>query len=385
MHGTSYLTLCALVPWMTGAALAQNTLDLSGTTTDAPQAELPAFGSTAAQCEGTTTGVEPYQSHVFYVDTDGSYAFDVIEPIDPGGMDPVDDTVLLLYQGGFDPANACDHFVAVGNETPQSGLAATLTAALDPSDNYVLVVAGFLGSEDAYTVRITGPAGSIVGLDPPPAMVTGTVVFQVNMSRELRLGNVNFLAGEIVGVRGSQAPLDWGQTLQMLDADGDSVYTAEALFTLPENTEVEYKFVHNVPGQDPGAGWESDVGPGGSFGNRVFTFTGDATLPVVFFNNVTGVSTEDEAVGPARFALEGSYPNPFQARTEIGYVLAQPAAVEVAVYDAMGRRVQKLVSSEQAAGRHEVIFEAEALPSGVYFYRLTAGSFTAVGQMLLLR
>lgn len=52
-------------------------------------------------------------------------------------------------------------------------------------------------------------------------------------------------------------------------------------------------------------------------------------------------------------------------------------------YDVQGRRLAVLVAEEQAAGQYEVGFEAEALPSGVYFYRLEAGAYRAVRQMLL--
>jgi hypothetical protein len=101
--------------------------------------------------------------------------------------------------------------------------------------------------------------------------------------------------------------------------------------------------------------------------------------------NVTGVSTEDAPSIPSAYALVGPYPNPFQATTQIGYVLPRRSAVELVVYDALGRQVAVLVSSEQSAGQHEVVFEGGALPSGVYFYRFRAGSFQEVGQMLLLK
>ena len=67
------------------------------------------------------------------------------------------------------------------------------------------------------------------------------------------------------------------------------------------------------------------------------------------------------------------------------YVLASRSAVQVSVYDAMGRRVRVLVDAQQSAGRHEVVFDASGLPSGVYFYRLEAGAFRDMRQMHLLR
>ena len=55
------------------------------------------------------------------------------------------------------------------------------------------------------------------------------------------------------------------------------------------------------------------------------------------------------------------------------------------VYDTLGRRVRVLVEDRQLPGWHAVVFEGSNLPSGVYFYRLVAGSFEASGQMLLVK
>ena len=88
---------------------------------------------------------------------------------------------------------------------------------------------------------------------------------------------------------------------------------------------------------------------------------------------------------PAVFALEANYPNPFNPRTTIRYTLPQPASVEIAVYDVQGRRVALLVAAEQAAGHHEVAFEAGTLPSGVYFYRLQTDAFQQTRPMLLVK
>ena len=88
---------------------------------------------------------------------------------------------------------------------------------------------------------------------------------------------------------------------------------------------------------------------------------------------------------PSKFALEANYPNPFHAKTLIRYALPEQTPVRHSVYDVRGRRVAVLVAAEQPAGRHEVAFEASALPSGVYFYHFEADVFRAVRPMLLLR
>lgn len=100
------------------------------------------------------------------------------------------------------------------------------------------------------------------------------------------------------------------------------------------------------------------------------------------------VSIEDEepVSQPTTFELQGNYPNPFNPQTTIRYALPEQAAVTMTIYDTTGRRVAQLLQENtQAAGWHEVTFDAAVLPSGVYFYRLVAGDFNEVKQMILLK
>ena len=129
-----------------------NLFDVVGTTVDAPTARLPHFGSTAEACTLEDTP-EPYDATGFMTDTDGPHRIDITEPIQT--IPNTDDTVLFVYSGAFNPASACENFLGIGNETPETGLAIDLTAG-----DHVLVVAGFLGTEDAYTARVSGPEGS---------------------------------------------------------------------------------------------------------------------------------------------------------------------------------------------------------------------------------
>jgi hypothetical protein len=88
---------------------------------------------------------------------------------------------------------------------------------------------------------------------------------------------------------------------------------------------------------------------------------------------------------PSRLELIGNYPNPFNPSTTIRYGLPLRSHVSLAVYNALGQQVSVLQSGEQEAGYHDVKFDASALPSGVYFYRLQAGSYVETRRLLLLR
>jgi hypothetical protein len=86
------------------------------------------------------------------------------------------------------------------------------------------------------------------------------------------------------------------------------------------------------------------------------------------------------------YQLDQNYPNPFNPSTEIRYSVAKAGLVSLKVFDILGREVATLVSSNQEAGSHSVSFNAgQGLASGVYFFRLEAGSFVATHKMMLLK
>ena len=88
---------------------------------------------------------------------------------------------------------------------------------------------------------------------------------------------------------------------------------------------------------------------------------------------------------PKSFALGQNYPNPFNPTTTINYDIPARSYVTLVVYDILGRRVETLVNGEKHPGHYEVTFDASRLPSGVYLYRLQAGSFTSVRKMILVK
>jgi len=88
---------------------------------------------------------------------------------------------------------------------------------------------------------------------------------------------------------------------------------------------------------------------------------------------------------PSEFSVSGAYPNPFNPTTAISYRLPAESFVSLEVYDTAGRPVSTLVNGQQEAGQHQVNFDGLKLPSGVYFYRLSAGNYTATDKMVLMK
>jgi len=83
--------------------------------------------------------------------------------------------------------------------------------------------------------------------------------------------------------------------------------------------------------------------------------------------------------------LEQNYPNPFNPSTMIRYSLAHRSRVTLMIYNTLGQQVSTLVNGEMEPGYHSVQFDAAGLASGVYFYRMTAGSYVATRTLLLIR
>ena len=99
---------------------------------------------------------------------------------------------------------------------------------------------------------------------------------------------------------------------------------------------------------------------------------------------VTGVAPSKQGL-PGHFALEQNYPNPFNPSTMISFSLPTKSFVTLKVFDVIGREVTTLASEEKNAGTHQLQWNASSMPSGIYFYRLQAGSFTETKRLIVLK
>jgi hypothetical protein len=88
---------------------------------------------------------------------------------------------------------------------------------------------------------------------------------------------------------------------------------------------------------------------------------------------------------PTSFCIFNNFPNPFNPTTTIKYNLPEDTRIKIKVYDILGKEVAELVNEEKPAGYHEVEFNASNLASGVYLYRIQAGSFVDTKKMILMK
>lgn len=106
----------------------------------------------------------------------------------------------------------------------------------------------------------------------------------------------------------------------------------------------------------------------------------DTTL---IMNKPTGIAEEN--LIPRENKLFENYPNPFNPTTQIKYSIKENGIVTLKVYDVLGNEVAVLVNEEKQAGTYDISFNASAIASGIYFYRMTAGNFQQTKKMLLIK
>ena len=109
-------------------------------------------------------------------------------------------------------------------------------------------------------------------------------------------------------------------------------------------------------------------------------------LKQVDFNGTYNYSNVVEAeIAPSVFSLSQNYPNPFNPNTTIKYQISEYGRIILTVYDVLGREIKELVNERKPAGTYEVTWNAEGLPSGVYFYQIKTDDFIQTKKMILLK
>ncbi len=110
-------------------------------------------------------------------------------------------------------------------------------------------------------------------------------------------------------------------------------------------------------------------------------------LPLVAdfsLKDVVDVKEYNDAI-PNKYELYQNYPNPFNPTTAISYTIPTSSHVSVNIFDVLGNLITTLVNKNQKAGSYRVTFNASSLSNGIYFYKISAGEFTFVKKMVLLK
>ena len=175
---------------------------------------------------------------------------------------------------------------------------------------------------------------------------------------------------------------EFGQTSAYTEIETPGTYN---LIVAPSGS-VDEAEVFSLALDAPGEAYMVVIAPGTSAGKLegivvyAIDYEGNVVEPAV----VTSTDGTDPEL-PDSFALHGNYPNPFNPTTTIGYDVPETSDVKIAVYDALGRMVDALRTSRQVPGAYTVTWNAQFMPSGVYFVRMEAGSFVETRKMVLTK
>jgi hypothetical protein len=194
---------------------------------------------------------------------------------------------------------------------------------------------------------------------------------------------------------------EWGYDIKRTN-DGNFIVTGS---TRSNSTGLNQLWLLKIDQQGDTLWTKIFTSVNGSTGNSViqtadngFAVTGTAgsaiTGPDVWVirlspEGATGIKNEIVSL-PESFSLEQNYPNPFNPTTNIKYSIPSAGTslmkfVQLKVYDILGNEVVTLVNEEKQAGRYEVKFDGSGLSSGIYLYKLTAGDFSQVRKLVLLK
>ncbi|MFA6456836.1 MAG: T9SS type A sorting domain-containing protein [Bacteroidota bacterium] len=220
-----------------------------------------------------------------------------------------------------------------------------------------------------------------------------------------------WINGPAVGGWGNSTGNEWGVGLRANTAKkmyddathgdavaGDHIYSMQVQYYKDSvNNTIGQVFKFGVNGGDNEGG--SASGYGNNHSANIDDATSTATIATDFgsinplyytawdYDNhktTLGVQRLDETV-PNVFALDQNYPNPFNPSTTIKYSIPAESRVTLTIFNLLGQEVATVVNENLKAGKYSATFDASRLATGVYIYRLEAGSFTSVKKMMLLK
>ncbi len=193
--------------------------------------------------------------------------------------------------------------------------------------------------------------------------------------------------------------LPWGDTfepakvLELTDPDQDMIYTGTLTINGPNFNGFLYVYAYTSTSgliSESGSQLDMRIRYIGQSGPRAFVSPYD--MPLDVWSNspkpeedgpVTSIRELPNA--PMVYSLGQNYPNPFNPSTKIRFSVADPGLVTLKVYNLLGQEVATLLNNEIKSGSYEVDFDAANYSSGVYFYTITANSYTATKKMILIK
>ncbi len=294
-------------------------------------------------------GAEPgytlgsFGSQVAGGDFDGDGFNDIAVLADNGSSSPVSPTIRV-YKGGEQMDNQPDYFLHVTKEDVGGFSSDTLNSFFGAIIDFMPIEVGSAHQDLYFT-----PGGFSAYPD--------AVIFKGGLDENLKRKGIisptttpSFTLAEI-----GPTPTGSGVYSRAKPASGD--FNGDGFYDIA--VEKQYD------GRD------------GAVSSRLLIFSPNSGIEV---------SNEEEVENPLDYRLSQNYPNPFNPSTNIEFRLGSASLVTLKVYDVLGREVATLIDGEQMnAGSHQSRFDASVLASGVYLYRIEAGSFIQTRKMMLIK
>jgi hypothetical protein len=165
------------------------------------------------------------------------------------------------------------------------------------------------------------------------------------------------------------------------DLNGDGLIgDNDLIYLLEENSADAYDLIWAITFTGP----SNPVLPAAGDRINIVTYKPVTSADAFEFEVVNALAGTAD-LQPATYRLNQNYPNPFNPETVISWQLAVGTHVDLSVYNTLGEKVMTLLSKNMGPGNHSYRFNGSDLSSGVYFYRIRAGNFTAVRKMVLIK
>ncbi len=273
--------------------------------------------------------------------------------------------------------------VAPGTSSSANDIIATFKFNLSAGEKYVAIANGVLDP----TKFATNPDGKDIGF----------TIFVKPMAREMGTdNNVDFF---ILHGSTDAPPVDVvvkdGPTLAEGIAYGemtDYISVPPNLYVVILNSQGRYLIGFDVDLSNLGGG--SAVVLASGFVNPADNQNGEGFALIGILPNGLVVNFPDpplsvgefvDSTVPATFELQQNYPNPFNPTTTISFSIPNVEFVRLKVFNMLGQEVASVLNKQINAGRHQVIFDASNLISGVYYYQIEAGNYLATKRMVLMK
>jgi hypothetical protein len=234
------------------------------------------------------------------------------------------------------------------------------------------------------------------------------VLFTVDCNNAVSaINNQPFPVVNTVHIAGGTPPLQWpdlgwpdnqiDRMIPMFDdgthgdeTAGDKIFSGIVTFPAYTIFQIQYKYGINYgDGVNNGGGNDNENAIGANHVIELFALAWSCRVDNVFgtMGNHTFTTDVNDVPGsvPTAYALDQNFPNPFNPSTKINYSLPVEGFVTLDVYNSIGQKVATLVNETKTAGNYTVNFDASDLTSGIYFYKINAGSFTETKKMILLK